>query len=190
LAPQDPEVTSQSSGVPFLGNPRPPAADTLACSGGPGSLRSIGWTVVVRAEIIPLERVERVIFVLRGHKVILDNDLAAMYGVEPRALNQAVKRNLERFPRDFMFQLSAEEVDLLRSQNVISSWGGRRYLSYAFTEQGVAMLRHSRVDGSGDEAEKAHRLPNGTNMTEPAESFIRSLFVINSRACGPYPRPS
>lgn len=80
---------------------------------------------------------------LRGHKVMLDADLATLYEVETRALVQAVKRNLERFPQDFMFQLGAEEVEALRSQSVISNTpgrGGRRYAPYAFTEQGVAML--------------------------------------------------
>jgi len=88
-----------------------------------------------------LERIERTILVLRGHKVLLDADLAAMYGVAAKALNQSVKRNIDRFPRDFMFRLTAEEAELLRSQSVTSSsWGGRRYLPNAFTEQGVAML--------------------------------------------------
>ena len=77
---------------------------------------------------------------LRGHKVLLDADLATLYGVPTKVLVQAVKRNLERFPEDFMFQLSAEEFEDLRSQSVTSSWGGRRYTPYAFTEQGVAML--------------------------------------------------
>ena len=91
--------------------------------------------------LMPLERIERAILVIRGHKVMLDADLASLYGVEAKALNQAVRRNVERFPADFMFQLTAEEADHLRSQSVTSSsWGGRRYLPYAFTEQGVAML--------------------------------------------------
>lgn len=79
---------------------------------------------------------------LRGHKVLLDADLATLYGVETRVLVQAVKRNLERFPEDFMFQLSGDELEVLRSQFVISNAGrgGRRYAPYAFTEQGVAML--------------------------------------------------
>ncbi len=72
---------------------------------------------------------------------MLDADLAALYGVETRVLVQAVKRNMKRFPSDFMFQLSKKEFDSLRSQTVTSSkWGGRRYPPYAFTEQGVAML--------------------------------------------------
>ena len=85
-------------------------------------------------------QIERQILLIRGEKVMLDTDLAALYQVETRALTQAVKRNIERFPEDFMFQLSKEEFDHLRSQTVTSSWGGRRYPPYAFTEQGVAML--------------------------------------------------
>lgn len=79
---------------------------------------------------------------MRGHKVLLDADLATLYGVETRVLVQTVKRNVERFPKDFMFQLSGEELEVLRSQFVISNAGrgGRRYAPYAFTEQGVAML--------------------------------------------------
>ena len=72
--------------------------------------------------------------------MLLDADLAALYGVETKVLLQAVRRNRERFPDDFMFQLTEEEFDDLRSQSVTSSWGGRRYRPYAFTEQGVAML--------------------------------------------------
>ena len=71
---------------------------------------------------------------------MLDNDLAALYSVETKTFNQAVKRNTTRFPSDFMFQLTEEEFADLRSQNVTPSWGGRRYLPNAFTEQGVAML--------------------------------------------------
>ena len=91
-------------------------------------------------EIIHIEEIKTKIYTIRGVQVMLDSDLAKLYGVETRVLNQAVKRNKERFPEDFMFQLTKEELDSLRSQIVISSWGGRRYLPYAFTEQGVAML--------------------------------------------------
>jgi DNA polymerase III alpha subunit len=77
---------------------------------------------------------------IRGVKVMLDFDLAEMYQVETRALNQAVKRNIKRFPEDFMFQLTKEELRNLKSQNVTSSWGGSRKLPYVFTEGGVAML--------------------------------------------------
>lgn len=91
--------------------------------------------------LVSVERIEGVILVLRGHRIILDSDLAALYDVETKALVRAVKRNVNRFPGDFMFQLSAAEVqDLRRHFGTSSSWGGRRYLPYAFTEQGVAML--------------------------------------------------
>lgn len=91
--------------------------------------------------LVPVERITQSILLIRGHKVILDADLAALYDVETRVLTQAVGRNIERFPPDFMFQLSKKEFDVLRSQSVTSSqWGGRRYPPYAFTEQGVAML--------------------------------------------------
>jgi ORF6N domain-containing protein len=110
-------------------------------------------------EVIPIHRIAHSIYLLRGQKVMLDFDLAALYGVETRALNQAVKRNASRFPDDFMFRLDAEEVAFLRSQIMISyrqsvdkevvattssqivmSSRGVRYRSYAFTEEGVAML--------------------------------------------------
>jgi len=91
--------------------------------------------------LIPLERIQKAILLVRRQKVILDADLAGLYGVETRVLVQAVKRNLDRFPEDFMFQLSRKEFAVLRSQTVTSSdWGGRRYPPYAFTEHGVAML--------------------------------------------------
>jgi hypothetical protein len=78
---------------------------------------------------------------IRGQQVMLGQDLAFLYGVQPKVLIQAVKRNLERFPRDFMFQLSNQEFEILKSQIVTSSWGGaRRANPYAFTEQGIAML--------------------------------------------------
>ncbi len=87
------------------------------------------------------EAVEGAILVVRGQRVLLDADLPPMYGVSVKALNQAVARNLLRFPGDFMFQLTPDEQGILRSQFVTSrSWGGRRYLPRAFTEQGVAML--------------------------------------------------
>ncbi len=91
--------------------------------------------------IVPVERIERAILLLRGQKIMLDADLAALYDVETRVVVQAVKRNRERFPEDFMFQLTHAEFRLLRSQTVTSRrWGGRRYPPYAFSEQGVAML--------------------------------------------------
>ncbi|MBQ8812424.1 MAG: ORF6N domain-containing protein [Bacteroidales bacterium] len=84
--------------------------------------------------------IESLIYEIRGQKVMLDKDLAKMYGVETKVLNQAVKRNMKRFPEDFMFQLTQEEYDILKSQFVTSSWGGTRKLPYVFTEQGLAML--------------------------------------------------
>lgn len=96
--------------------------------------------------LIPHELIERVILLVRGHKVILDEDLAELYGVATRVLNQAVKRNRKRFPADFMFQLTAEEYSkcqILRSHFVILKTGRgkhRKYLPHVFSEQGVAML--------------------------------------------------
>ena len=90
---------------------------------------------------LPDESIEgTILLIVRGRRVILDHDLARLYGVSTKVLNQAVKRNLDRFPEDFMFQLSKEEADNLTFQNGIASWGGRRTPPYAFTEQGVAML--------------------------------------------------
>lgn len=91
--------------------------------------------------IVPEERIERTILIIRNQKVILDSDLAVLYGVETKVLNQAIKRNMNRFPENFMFQLSLEEARNLRSQIVTSNpgSGGRRYLPYAFTEHGALM---------------------------------------------------
>jgi len=90
--------------------------------------------------IASVEQIESRIFIIRGQKVMLSMHLAELYEVEPRLLVQAVKRNIERFPEDFMFQLSPEEFANLKSQIGISSWGGVRTAPYAFTEQGVSML--------------------------------------------------
>ena len=104
--------------------------------------------------ILPVEQIESLILTIRGKQVMLDRDLARLYGVETKRLNQQVQRNLERFPEDFMFQLTKEEAEFsrshfatlngensnLRSQNATSSWGGQRYLPYVFTENGIAML--------------------------------------------------
>jgi len=98
-----------------------------------------------------LQPIENLIYEIRGQKVMIDRDLAKIYGVETRALNQAVKRNIERFPHDFMFQITVEELNILKSQIVISneilisqfvisSWGGIRKMPYVFTELGVSML--------------------------------------------------
>lgn len=112
-----------------------------------------------KISVIPVEYIARKIYMMREQKVMLDSDLAEMYGVDVKRLNEQVRRNVERFPEDFMFQLTNEEYENLRSQIVIlneeneedtenlrsqnatsSQWGGRRYMPYAFTEQGVAML--------------------------------------------------
>jgi hypothetical protein len=95
-----------------------------------------------RTALAHVGRIEHAIIVVRGCRVMLDVDLATLYGVSTRVLVQAVKRNAERFPRDFMLKLTADEVEILRSQSVISrsAHGGRRSPPYAFTEQGVAML--------------------------------------------------
>ena len=94
-----------------------------------------------KRSVIRADRIQNYILLIRGEKVMLDADLAVLYGVETRVLVQAVKRNSERFPSDFMFQLNKKEFDTLRSQTVtLSQWGGRRYPPYAFTEQGVALV--------------------------------------------------
>ncbi|MHC4295038.1 MAG: ORF6N domain-containing protein [Planctomycetota bacterium] len=108
---------------------------------------------MAKREIIPLERIQKAILVIRDQKVLLDADLAVFYGVETKALVRAVKRNTERFPEDFMFQLTKTEFETLRCQIGTSNGrGGRRYAPYAFTEQGVAMLwRSAFADGRADQ---------------------------------------
>ena len=97
---------------------------------------------MVKTEVVLVERISKKIYLLRDQKVMIDEDLAELYNVSTRRLNEQIKRNLERFPSDFMFQLTKSEYEILRSQNATSKKGrgGRRYLPYAFTEQGVAML--------------------------------------------------
>jgi len=90
--------------------------------------------------ILPEKTITDKIYIIRNQKVMLDRDLAALYGVETRVLNQAVKRNIGRFPEDFMFEVSKVEFDNLISQIVTSSWGGTRKIPFAFTEHGVMML--------------------------------------------------
>ena len=103
-----------------------------------GSRRQSFWTSSMRNH---LQQIEQRIFVVRNQQVIMDRDLAALYEVETSQLNRQVKRNIQRFPEDFMFQLTKEEVESLKCQNGISkSRGGDRYLPYVFTEQGVSML--------------------------------------------------
>ncbi len=93
-----------------------------------------------RPSVVPAASIDRSIYFVRGQKVIIDNDLAVLYRVPTKVFNQAIRRNMLRFPADFMFQLTSDETEILRSQSVTSSWGGRRYLPFVFTEQGVAML--------------------------------------------------
>ena len=95
---------------------------------------------MAKVSAVPDEVIVNKIYFIRGKKVMLDRDLAELYNVTTGILNQAVKRNIKRFPEDFMFQLEDQEVKILISQNVISSWGGTRRPPYVFTEQGVAML--------------------------------------------------
>jgi len=90
--------------------------------------------------IIPLNSIEKMIYMVRNVQVILDRDLAMLYEVETKQLKRQVKRNIERFPDDFMFQLTKEELSILRCQNGTSRWGGERYMPFAFTKNGVAML--------------------------------------------------
>ncbi|MCI0642166.1 MAG: ORF6N domain-containing protein [Gemmataceae bacterium] len=98
---------------------------------------------MAKAELIPVERIEKAILLIRGHKVLLDHDLAKLYGVSTKRLNEQVRRNRGRFPEDFMFQLTAHEAEALRSQIATLKKGRgqhRKFAPYAFTEQGVAML--------------------------------------------------
>ena len=94
-----------------------------------------------KALIASVEQIESCIFLIRGQKVMLDADLAELYEVETRRLNEQVRRNSERFPEDFMFQLTAEEFANLKSQFATSSWGGRRKLPFVFTEHGASWLQ-------------------------------------------------
>ena len=91
-------------------------------------------------QVIEPQQIQQMIHFIRGQRVILDRDLAVLYGVSVSYLNRQVKRNIERFPKDFMFQITNQELTNLMCQNGISSWGGDRHLPHAFTEEGVAML--------------------------------------------------
>jgi hypothetical protein len=125
--------------------------------------------------LIPSERIEGAILVIRGKKVMLSHDLAALYGVEPRAVVQAVKRSLARFPDDFVFQLTPDEWRILKSQSVISSWGGARATPYAFTEQGVAML------SSVLRSPRAVQVNVGALDMRKNEAHIYSEFICSPR---------
>jgi ORF6N domain len=98
-----------------------------------------GKKIIAKKLIASVEHIESRIFHIRGQKVMLDEDLAVLYEVETRRLNEQVRRNSKRFPEDFMFQLTAEEFANLKSQFATSSWGGRRKLPFVFTEHGAIM---------------------------------------------------
>jgi hypothetical protein len=124
-----------------------------------------------QGSIVPVERIEQAILQIRGQKVLLDRELAAMYGVETGNLNKAVDRNLDRFPQDFMFRLRTTEVQNLIFQFGRSSWGGTRKLPRVFTEQGVAML--SSVLNS----------PRAVAVNiEIMRAFVRLRQILNSHA--------
>ena len=91
-------------------------------------------------DLIPIENITGLIYLIRGQRVILDRDIAELYGVETKRLKEQVKRNIERFPEDFMFELSTREYENLRSHFATSSWGGTRYIPMAFTEHGILMI--------------------------------------------------
>lgn len=91
-------------------------------------------------ELVTIDSIFNRVYTIRGQQVMLDYDLAEIYGYEVKRLNEQVKRNVVRFPKDFMFQLTIEEDEILKSQNATSSWGGKRKLPNAFTEQGIYML--------------------------------------------------
>lgn len=162
--------------------------------------------------LIPAERIEQCILLVRGHKVMLDRDLAKLYGVTTFNLNKAVKRNLDRFPDDFMFQLDFQEVRSLIFQFGISKpegRGGRRHLPYAFTEQGVAMLscvlkskRAVQVNVAimrafvrlrqvlSSNKELANKLAELERKLETHDGHIRSLFdAIRQLMAPPEPPP-
>jgi hypothetical protein len=162
-----------------------------------------------KLSLIPLERIQKAIFLLRGDKVMLDSDLAGLYGVTTGNLNKAVRRNLRRFPSDFMFQLTPEEADGLLFQSGRSKRrGGSRHCPYAFTEQGVAMLssvlhsdRAVQVNIAvmrafvqlrqvlAGHAELARKLTDLERRIESHDSAIHSLFEAIRQLMAPPPLP-
>jgi hypothetical protein len=134
------------------------------------------------ASIIPIERVEQSIYLIRGHKVMLDRDLAGLYGVETRVLNQAVKRNAERFPSDFMFELTREEIRNI-SQFVICSTIKHSPKVLAFTEQGVAMLSGILKSSRAVDVNIAimRTFVKLRRMLESSEELSRKLAELESR---------
>ena len=157
--------------------------------------------------LVPQEVIEKKIYLMRGQKVILSSYLAELYGVATKVLIQAVKRNIDRFPDDFMFQLTDEEVESLRSQIVTSKRGGTRYPPYAFTEQGVAMLsgvlrskKAVQVNIAIMRAfvklrqilsahkELAHKLEQLERKTEKHDTEIRAIFEAIRQLMTPLPK--
>jgi len=114
--------------------------------------------------IVPIERIQKCIYLIRGRKVLLDRDLARLYGIETKVLNRAVSRNIDRFPEDFMFQLDRDEFENLRCHFGTSSWGGRRYRPRAFTEQGVS----NAVQRSAKQASYRGQYRNNENICQTA----------------------
>jgi len=162
----------------------------------------------MKGGLISEKVIEQRIFIIRGQKVMIDQDLAELYVVPTKILIQAVKRNVQRFPFDFMFQLTSKEVVNLRSQIVTSSWGGRRYRPYVFTEQGVAMLssilkskRAILVNVAIMRAfvrlrefllthkELAHQLAELERKVDLHDQEIRSIFEAIRQLMAPPPEP-
>jgi len=158
-------------------------------------------------DVIPVERIQRAIYLVRGEKVMLDADLATLYSVTTGNLNKAVQRNRDRFPADFMFQLTTDEAENLRFQiGSSSSYGGRRYLPFAFTEQGAAMLssvlRSARAVQAniaimrafvqlrqvlGSHAELARKLAELEQRIEGHDAAIQSIFEAIRQIMAPTP---
>src|SRR5881296_1113400 len=131
--------------------------------------------------LMPAERIERIILLIRGEKVILDRDLATLYGVSTRDLNKAVSRNLDRFPVDFMLQLTRSEFNNLKFQFGTSSWGGTRKLPRAFTDQGIAIIAIMRAfvklrEFAVSHKELAAKLEQLERKVGGHDTQIRSLF--------------
>jgi len=150
-------------------------------------------------DIVPLEFIASKIYIVRGHKVMLDSDLASLYGVTTKNLNQAVSRNLDSFPPDFMYKLKAGEQENLRFQIGTSRWGGRRYLPYVFTHNGVSMLssvlksKRARQSMSKTEAESKAISQSETGKYELAscanEAIWRQLVAkLGGRQAGAFLR--
>ncbi len=159
---------------------------------------------------VPVELIERRIYLIRGHKVMLDSDLADLYQVLTKNLNLAVRRNHDRFPEDFMFQLNQEEAESLRLQIATSNVGrgGRRYLPYAFTKQGVAMLSsvlnsHRAVQGNivimrafvklrevmGTHKELAHKIEALERKYQEHDKELQVVFQAIKKLLQPPPVP-